>query len=60
VKSSVSSRLRQYVSEFKYVLTSDGKVPFGSHVENLLSHNSVPNLHNINAEVSILLPLMLA
>lgn len=30
-------------------LASDGKVSFGSHVENLLSHSSAPNLHNIYA-----------
>jgi hypothetical protein len=40
MKSSASSRLRQYVSALKDVFTSDGKIPFGSHV---LSHNSVAN-----------------
>jgi hypothetical protein len=47
VKSSDSSRLRKYVSDFKDVFTSDGKVLFVSPVENLSSHNIVLKLHNI-------------
>jgi hypothetical protein len=39
VKSSDSYRLRQYVSEFKDVLTSDRKVISFRHVENLLSRS---------------------
>jgi hypothetical protein len=44
-KVNSSSRLRQYVSDFKDVFTSDGKFSFVRYVENLLSHNSVLKLH---------------
>jgi hypothetical protein len=40
MNSNISSRLHQYVSEFMAVVTSDGKILFVGHVENLRSHNS--------------------